>query len=861
MRLLCDQLPPATVRIVFAIVVWLFAWSTTQAVVDSNWTREFHPKKQIQSVHVRDTIGVSADDSNVVVWDTRDGRRIDSMNFSDRGVGGAWLSTRGDQVIVFVQDKAALTWGMVYWFDLKTHASIDSIGPFFSQQYGDHYDCQGVYGGMSDNDSLLYINYKFHTYRNGHIDVWRTNGQMIDVARHTTVGDTKEISWAAPPRFEARNTVITFVPQLDPTSESLRSTSPTGTYLYDGKDLYNVQRNSLVRRATQQRWYVANYGPDDATILGLRHVDVYDSLNQLHLFYRLCVVDVFRDSVLQVVDSIENGGVYTWCDSRGRTVYLYGQGSVRKSVVDTSVYHTRTSCIISLPDSVVADTLYLIGAEVFPRANDERLIFDKGDGTAPTMNLYCSWSTSGTYTCRAGVVKDQDTTWVCSRTIKVRQHRVDSRATTRFYVERAAIQTIDVTHSESMLVACKNGWIIAFDSLLSVKGCAKAPYQTGGACWTATNEVQCLLYDVTSYVPYYPKYDYVTRIVNAIAGTVDLSSATLIATDTMKCSGEVGATNWNVDYTVRTLGANRSETMYNLVSIFSTGGSERNGMGTPPTISGGINSVQSGQFKKVGSTSSGTYPALNYYGQYLRAGMSSDGKHIVGLFYDYMPTAWWQIKRFALFDIAADSIVALIKGFDVSEIQCIGSDFAVADSTWIDISPFRVAERHAFIGPFAEDAVPDHAIAWKDGWFYSFHPNGRIHDSVQADTMRPTVIRVFKDGRIIAGYASGLVGIYGEGKRDITSVEPSSGESTEILHCWPNPTSSTLHCQLDTSMSLPATLEIFDMQGRLCGTTTLDSRDADVNLRTLMNMEATGLFVVRVRTDATLSYSKVVLVK
>jgi hypothetical protein len=834
-------------------VVTLFAWSAAKGVVDSNWTREFHPKKQIGSIHVVDTIGISTESNLVILWDARDGRVLDTISFGTRQINGAWIVSQGKEVVVYLHDMTDSTWGSVLWLNLKTHAKVDSIGPLY--RYNEQADVSGIgseYGSVSDNNASLFISFTIHTIANSHIDVYSPYGQKFDLLNRKKDGYTFPISSQFPHRFEAGDSVITFVPPLDEYVRGLKSISPSGRYMFDGSQLFDVQRNSFIRQATKNEWYVARYGPTDASAIALMRTDRYD-IN--FPFFRLCLINIFRDSVLQVLDTNIRIWSTFWCDPTSRTTYIAKYGSVAKRIADVSSLAGRTDCLNSIPDTVVSDSLYLAGIVVVPSFSSSTPVLDRGDGSPAVTTLYASWPSPGTYTVRFGTIHNSDTVWACSQPVVVRKRGLDASKGPRFHLEESPICSIDLRKEDTILVSNQLGWVVALDSSLKVQGCAKSPLMSFGAYWTTQNNVQCLQYDKAYN---HPPSDYEYLYYRARSSQVQLERSSLTLQDTLMFRDAISSTTWSVATSAQMLGQTSSGSMWAIVSLYSEGsGHSLN----PPHLNGGLYKLNNGTFEPRGDIRKGTYPYLIYNGQHHKGVVTPNERYVVTSFYNYLPSSWDLKKYFAVFDVAGDSLVTFIPGYSVSDFRCVGSRFVVTDSAWLQFEPFRVSDKHRFIGPFAEDAVPDHAIAWKDGWFYSFHPNGRVHDSVQADTMRPTVIRVFKDGRIIAGYASGLVAIYGERKRDLTNVEPSSGESTEILQCWPNPTSSTLHCRLDTSFSLPATLEIFDMQGRLCGATTLDSRDADVNLPTVMNMEPTGVFMMRVYSGSSVLHTKIVVVR
>ncbi len=847
--------------VLYVVAMVVMAVSAALGAEDATWTRALHQGKDIYSVHVCDTMGVSTDGTTIMMWDAKTGSPLDSMKFGNRRVRGAWLIEHGDVLVVFVLDSSGYPQGSMLWFQRTTKAWLDSLAPIYQSPMGRPAYAQDQYAAISDDDSIVFVSCVY-TYMNAPCERWFRSSRFVDIRRRVLLDDRRtpaDDRQSVRPRFESRDSVVTFFPALGDVTGSFSSTSPSGRYQCNGMGLFNATRNEFVRALTLRPWYVGRYGPTDATILAYRRRDTVDASQQPTSFLQLCVINVFTDSVLQIVDTLNVGVWNTWSDRTGLTIYTFGNGIIQKSIVDTAAYDVDPACVVSVPDRLVSDSLYLIGAELFPLEDPLSLVVDKGDGSPIVRTLYCSWHAPGSYTCRAGVVRQQDTVWVCSKHITVSGRSDSPPAVERFFLERSSVLTIDNTHRDSILVTTDYGWLVAFDRGLHMVGCAKTPSRIDGACWTAADDVQWYTSARVSEVSC-ARHATSYRFGNQVqSGLADLTTSSLRVTDGKQSAVDVQYDGDWMNTTVQTLGADGAGTLWCLVAISPE--DQPKSSSWPPVLSGGIWSVRSGQFSAHGPLWSGRYPNFNYYGVFRVAGLSSDGKNIVGLFYSYLPSGNSLTKHFALFDIAADSIVDMIDGSEVAEIRCIGTEHAVADSTWLSIYPFHKAGAHSFTRPFAEDAVPGHAIAWKNGWFYSFSPNGRVHDSVQADTMRPRVIRVFPDGRIIAGYASGMVAVYGTKQRDLKEDPTEGGSDLIPLSCWPSPTTSELSYALPPSMSTPATMEIYDLQGRLCGATTLTEHHGKVDITSIMNMDATGVFIVRAHASSVVAYAKIVVVK
>lgn len=838
-------------------VVALFASSVAKGVVEADWATKYH-RTAITNVHVLDTLGVSASYYGVYFWNASTGALLDSLTFSDGHVQGAWISDSGKSVLILTYDDAYHGCAL-HWYGWPALDKQDSIVKFNTYE-GPASSNGTVNAAISQSNTYLSIIYYLEL----------NYGQVTNTSNSIVHVDLQKRAFVAlplyagtyygrmPARYEARDSVITNYSQLedyrqqhgsefpDIPGNGNRSVSPTRSFIYDGVNLYDNVRQSFIQRVSGDDWYVVAYGPDDAHVVGVRRTVGSDHAQR----YELCVVSIVPDSVLQVIDTSVNVGDRFWVDSDHSHVYNLGDRGVLRRWPLAKIAMGAVYCSLAIPDTVFSDSLYIIGALLVPHVDPQSVVVDPGDGRMPTTSTHWSWRDPGAYSIRIGIV-NVDTAWIYTRSIVVLPNQKSYAA--RYFLElgRSQVVSIDISDPSLILLETASGLTSVLYPELQSQLIRQFNLQSIGTSWSDNSTIRKFDFYGTESRPK-PSSSEVLWTNYLIGSNVEMKTLGRINTDTAIASIST------YTYPVRTaflgkLFSNRpkNETWimfawYPTGTIYASGGGVYSYSG---------DSIVDHRFSRPVYK----YSYMDYAGNYGNACVSADGSLLTLLFYNYYVGN--AITKFMLVDLLRDSIKSIIPGFYTSDMQSVGKYSVVTDGHWLSLEPFNVSSTHPFTGPFAEDAVPDHAIAWKDGWFYSFHPNGRIHDSVQADTMRPTVIRVFKDGRIIAGYASGLVAIYGNARRDLTDVQEVSGLHANAFTCWPNPTSDVLHCQLRADMPLPATFEIFDMQGRLCGTTSLSTHDADVYLPSMMNMEPIGMFVVRVRSGAIVQHHSVVVVK
>jgi len=837
-------------------VVALFAWSAAKGVVEPDWTTRYH-NGSIVTVHVFDTLGVSASYRAVYIWNDKTGALLDSIPFPGGQVEGAWISDSGRSIVVFTH-SGPYAGCALRWYGWPALQRQDSIVGFFSEQ-GPASKSGSAATAISRSTNVLSL-YYFLEENYGQITNTLTSVGNVDMKRRKLMGPITYSSsfYGGLTRYEGGDSVITNYYPLrsyqhhhetafpDIPGNGNRSVSATSSFVFDGVSLFDNVRRSFIQRVTRDDWYVVRYGPDDAHVVGLRPKGGAADAK----IYELCVVNIVKDSVEEVIDTSIDIEDQFWVDNDYLHVYDLGSKGVLRRWPLASIVQGGFSCRLAAPDTVSADSVYALGVLLMPHEDPASVVVDPGDGRTPTVSSHWSWRTPGNYALRIGVVNN-DTSWNYTRTITVLPSSKRYVANYSNELGSSPVVSIDVSNSTLLLVETKSGLTSVLDPELQSHMIRQFTLQSIGASWGEDSTINKFDFYGTEHRTK-PTSEQVDKTFNLIGSKLEMASLGRMDTDTITTGFGTYSTVTRSAFAAKILANRPQNTTWMLFAWYPTG--------TIYEAGGGVYSyngeaIVDHRFNRPVYK----YSDMDYAGCYGNVCVSADGSMLTVLFYNYYRGS--ANTKFMLVDLLRDSIKSIIPGFYTTDMQSIGMYNVVTDGHWLSLDPFSVAATHPFTGPFAEDAVPDHAIAWKDGWFYSFHPNGRIHDSVQADTMRPTVIRVFKDGRIIAGYASGLVAIYGASRRDLTSVEPPTGESAESFQCWPNPTTSTLHCQLDTSVTLPATFEIFDVQGRLCGATMLESHNADVNLPAVMNMEATGMFVVRVRSNTTLTYTNVVLIK
>ncbi len=843
--------------LLFIAVVALFAWSAAKGVVEPDWTTKYH-RGEISTVHVVDTLGVSASYAVVYCWNAKTGELLDSITYPEGHVEGAWVSDSGNSIVV-LRYMSAYAGCSLHWYGWPSLERQDSIVGF--NTYPGPASANGAVSAAIATSGRYLSIICFKELNYGQLTNSSHSIVHVDMKRRTFVplpNYAGSYYGTLPARYEARDSVITNYAELRAyrwqhgtefpviPGNGNRCVSPSRSFVFDGLNLFDNVRQTFIQRMTRNDWYVVAYGPDDAHVVGVRRRMKGANSNE----YDLCVVNIVKDSIVEMIDTNVDAQDRFWVDKDLSHVYALGaNGSLRRWPM-APVAQGEVSCTISIPDTVSSDTVYSVGALVMPQEGPVSVVVDPGDGRTPTASTHWSWRTPGDYALRIGVV-NSDTSWKCTRSITVLPSSKKYVANYSTELGPSPVVSIDIADTTSVLVETKNGLTCVLYPELQSHTMRQFTLQSVGASWGEDSVIYKFDFFGTEHRTK-PTSEQIDKTFNLIGSKLDLVGLGRKITDTVTTGFGTYTTVSRSAFAAKIIASKPQSETWLLFTWYPTGYIFE--------ACGGVYSYN-GESVVDHSFNRPVFEFSDriYSGSYGNACISADRSSLAILFYNN--NLGNASTKFMLVDLLRDSIRSIIPGYYTSDMQSIGKYNVVTDGHWLSLDPFSVAATHPFTGPFAEDAVPDHAIAWKDGWFYSFHPNGRIHDSVQADTMQPTVIRVFKDGRIIAGYASGLVAIYGASKRDLTSVGPPTGASAESFQCWPNPTTSTLHCQLDTTMSLPATFEIFDLQGRSCGTTMLESRNYDVNLPTVMNMEPTGVFVVRVQAGPSVLHTKIVVVK
>jgi hypothetical protein len=832
------------------IAMLTVAFAQLSHAQEGNW-RQSHHADSVRSVHVYGELGVSASNRTIAIWKRQTGELVAAHAMKGRDVCGAWFVNNGREIAVYIGQTCDTCYGMILLLSATNFAVVDSLGPLFTWSPGSGYlNVEQPYAAISDGIDRLRLSFSMKVMINGHlIELWpmeyecdlRTRTVEKQVKRPDDIG--------GPLRYESRDRVVThYLPYSYATEAGVEaSVSPSGVFLFDGVTLR--ERSSFVpqRNGLQRLYRIVRYGPDDAHVVGLQPMQTRDGA----VTYTYCVLNIVKDSIEFMVDSLLAVDQIFWAEPTCRQLFAGSSGGeVRSWSVPSSAVDTAMQCDLDMPLRVVADSLYFLSAVALPDSTTIQIGIDPGDGRNVSSSTHMSWRNPGTVSVRVVATRATGVSVLAEREVDV-QSGTTATAATYSLRTQAGITSIDVGDDGRILVGTRDGIAVILDDELHVLRARKSFNNGFGATWTSPSSYTLL----SSQTSNQNDRGQISTAHQTICRAIDLDAQPELIGHSARSFGGYTWTEPGEDSMQQIFENSHSTDVWFSSHWYPV---------KKPYEGGASGQVQLDGFRDT------TYFTESYrildgappgYVQYsvISACWLEGGKRIAAHLGSRSPSG--SSYRYVLIDEQDTVVRAMLYGPKTTGFTAIGPQHIVIDTQWIRLDTFDFAQRHQFQGPFAEDAVPDHAIAWKDGWFYSFHPNGRIHDSVQADTMRPTVIRVFKDGRIIAGYASGLVAIYGDGKRDITSVASEIHDTQTALSCWPSPTTSELSYALPPSMTLPATMEIYDLQGRLCGSTTLAGHHGMVDLTSIMHMEATGVFIVRAHAGSVVAFAKIVVVK
>lgn len=813
---------------------------------DENWSRSHH-SDSVRSVHALGELGVSASQHSIAIWKAQTGEGVMELSMPERDICGAWLTSNGNEVVVYVGQSCDTCFGTLLWLSTSDLRIIDSAGPIFTWSRGSGYvQAERPYAAISDACDRLRFSFYMQVISGGHRIEYFPDEYECDLSSRSITSQYLSIlDLGGPMRFESHDRVVTHYPPFWDEQSIESSVSPSGSYSFDGYALRERATAVPLRHKLREPCYIVRYGPNDAHVIGLRSRRVGASIYR----YDLCVVNIAKDSIEHVLDSLLSDDPVIWADPQCRRVYAGTRsGEIRAWSIPDRVTYTEPSCDLDMPLTVVADSLYFLSAVMIPDTVPSQVVVDPGDGRRVSSSTSMSWRDVGLATVRLLATSATGSEVLAQRVISVRAG-TPPRAASRYLRTSGGIASIDVGDEGLVLICTRDGNGIVVDDELQVQLARRLMINGFGAVWTGPLSFT-LLSSETSSQNYRGQISTEHRV---RCRTYDMESRSEMIGNSAVSSGGYAWTEPSEDSMQQVFQNAHSRDVWFSAFWYSPGKPYYGGMSKGFRF----HAFRDSSYIAKSYTIEDGAPAGYVQYRVVAACWLEGGKRIVAHLGSWSPggTSYYYVDL-----NETDTVVqTMIGGPKTTGLTAIGQHYIVIDSQWISLDVFGLAQRHPYTSPFAEDAVPGHAIAWKDGWFYSFSPNGRVHDSVQADTMRPTVIRVLPDGRIIAGYTSGLVAIYGDGRRDLTSVDANTEQAA--LSCWPSPTTSELSYALPPSMSTPATLEIYDLQGRLCGTTTLSEHHGKVDITSIMNMEATGVFIVRAHTSSVVAYAKIVVVK
>lgn len=234
----------------------------------------------------------------------------------------------------------------------------------------------------------------------------------------------------------------------------------------------------------------------------------------------------------------------------------------------------------------------------------------------------------------------------------------------------------------------------------------------------------------------------------------------------------------------------------------------------------------------------------------------------VGIFYATNCYNGWQNRRVFLCEVPSMKVLAQLplnsKGKILSTaLLAVDERFAVFDSLWFQLDTLVVPSRHPFASPFAAISAKRIAIAWHDGWFKLFTPDGGVIDSINATNKRPTALAYSNRGTLVAGYNDGTVLVFDVPPAYVSAVSQNTAGSE--LYCWPNPTEGALSVTLPTEFTTTTSIAVFTVNGQIVGEVEVPGNTSTIDMSSMFGTYSPGVYLVVARCLNGNAFSKVVL--
>lgn len=716
----------------------MLAYSTCVAGTAPRWMKQMHTRPVLNAM-MHDSLGVSCDDSVIVVWKVATGEVLRTFAASGGYYSQAYLS--GDLkslIVVFI--PADYRQGRVLWLDIDSGVRTDSMDlPTRTPAYE-----VVVSSDLSSDASQLLVVLSRPKVNNQ----YRCDVFIIQLSSKTT--DTVEVDVNYyPRRFECRDKKVNAYDLFSSIGGSTWCTS--GLYRCNGAQFIDYPVSGQSTRIFENGKQIIRWGDQDSYVLG-RDINGQGAKGDLHIF------DICQQKATEVLDSTLSFE-FAWSPLQlGRVVAFSRKGRIGFWTLDSATVHAVNCDLLRAPDTIKVDSLFQLQILRLPLTRNGVLYTKSEDGTVVPTSLYSLHDTSTT-TLEVGEMIGADISWVPFVLPPILPSHSQGTFARMLAIGREYLAGIDVIDDNSILIASSDGSTFFVDSTLQ---CRQGLLLSRGTIAVRYNDKNTIDRLTTTRDTYTDGHHYASINRTTVAERVRIQDGS-----TFHTSSQLLQYSFSIrDY----------EAYSEYFNIVDDESSQKLSYAFAHSY---LNRKDGGIW--LGKPSDTLLYSKMFSDDYWQTTTSDQGALAVGGAVNKSGTLALVRYLSLMSDTQRISVVThtrgepsiCLKGYRGTYMMFVSDNVAIVDSAIISADPVEILQRTTISGPFAHTVEGDGGIAWNAGNFYWINGAGKIVDSIPGPEYRPAYIAELRPGSIVCGWG-GAIQLYQK------HIDPQLGVTNDV---------------------------------------------------------------------------------